>query len=1006
MPERSPFIKLVLCLSLLLFLPDSSYAAAGYNFDSWSTDDGLPQNSIQAILQTRDGYLWMTTLDGLVRFDGVRFTVYQRGITEGMSSNRLSGLFEDRDGTLWVGTEDRGVIRYKNGVFASFTTEEGLPHYQISAFGEDSDGNLLVRAAGRFVKWQDGKFVAVNAESNDAGRTGAVPAGSYSFRSLSLFDADMLYRYEGSRYEPYGIGRQYNAGKISSVYEDPRRALWVVTSEKRLFRLKADASVIEEVAVEGGLPDIRVEAVYDDDKGSIWLCTASSGLLLLRDGRLTLYGADKGFTAQRVISAYGDREGNVWLGTFNQGLYKMRRQTVAAYTEREGLPLNNIYTVYEDRAGGIWIGSWGGGLSLLKDGKLTGYARELGPAATHITALYEDSEQNLWVGSYNGGLFLVKDGRVTRLTRDEGLSSNGVSAFLQSRSGSLWVGTLDGLNSYRDGRFSSLGTKEGLVHPRIQAIYEDRSGNLWIGTFGGVSRYRDGSFTNLTERDGLSSNNIRSIYEDADGAIWLGTYDSGLNRLKDGKITRYTNKDGLFSNGAFQILEDSHDNLWISSNRGVYRVWRKELNDFAEGKIQSITSVSFDKRDGMPSSECNGGFQPAGWKTRAGLLMFPTQGGLAVIDPEAIKPAGQPPPVVIEDLIVDRKAMPYADKLEIYPGQENLEIQYTGLSFIKPDHIRFKYQLEGLDREWVEAGTRRAAYYSHLAAGEYTFRVIAANADGIWNTQGAVIRIVVHPPFWRTWWFLSLVTLAIAGLAFLAYEYRVLRLKRANAEKEAFSRQLIESQEAERKRIASELHDGLGQSLAIIKNRAALSLSTPTDHERALEQLDEIKEAASEAIDEVRHIAYDLRPYQLDKLGLTRAIRSVMEKLQNSNRLRVMTEIDEIDNIFPKELEINFYRIVQESISNIIRHAEAREVRVLIKRLETEVSLTIQDDGQGFNASEGLASDAQGRREGLGLIGIRERAHILGGRTVIHSGPGRGTTIMVKFNLKGSTDGG
>ncbi|MCA1557966.1 MAG: histidine kinase, partial [Acidobacteria bacterium] len=651
--------------------------------------------------------------------------------------------------------------------------------------------------------------------------------------------------------------------------------------------MKADASVIEEVMVRGGLPESRIEAIYDDDKGSLWICMASGGFVLLRDGRLSVYGAEQGFTGRRVISIFGDREGDVWLGTFNQGLYKMRLQTVAAYTEQDGLSLNNTYTVYEDREGSVWVGTWGGGLSRMKDGKFTSYESQLGPTTTHITALYEDDEQNLWVGSYNGGLFRMKDGRVTRLTRNEGLSSNGIYAILKSRSGDLWIGTLDGLNRYRDGRFSALTTKDGLVHPRIQAIYEDRAGNIWIGTFGGVSRYHDGRFTNLTERDGLSGNNIRSIYEDREGALWFGTYDSGLNRLKDGRITRYTMRDGLFSNGAFQILEDAHDNLWLSSNRGIYRVSRKELNDFAEGKIQSVTSISFDKRDGMPSSECNGGFQPAGWKTRAGLFMFPTQGGLAIIDPEAVRPSGQPPPVVIEGLVVDRKSLPFTDKLEIFPGQENLEIQYTGLSFIKPENIRFKYQLEGLDREWVEAGTRRTAYYSHLAPGEYTFRVIAANADGVWNTRGAMVRIIVRPPFWRTWWFLSLAALAVLGLAFLGYEYRVLRLKRAKAAQEAFSRLLIESQEAERKRIATELHDGLGQSLAIIKNRAALSLTTPEDHERALEQLTEITEAAGDAIDEVRHIAYDLRPYQLDKLGLTRAIQSMLEKIQGSNGLRV-----------------------------------------------------------------------------------------------------------------------
>jgi signal transduction histidine kinase len=409
----------------------------------------------------------------------------------------------------------------------------------------------------------------------------------------------------------------------------------------------------------------------------------------------------------------------------------------------------------------------------------------------------------------------------------------------------------------------------------------------------------------------------------------------------------------------------------------------------------------------MLNAECNGGRQPAGWKTRDGNLWFPTQDGVAIINPEDLRDSAQPPKVVIEDLLLDNKLSQAHGSLEISPGQENLQIRYTGLSFIRPQGIRFKYKLVGLDDDWVDAGNRRAAYYSHLPPGEFMFLVIAANSDGVWNREGALIRIVVHPPFWRTWWFLSLSVIFVLGAAVLVYEYRVMRLKKARAAQVVFSWQLIESQEQERKRIAAELHDSLGQSLAIIKSRAALSLSQPEDHEKAIEQLDEISAAAVYAIDEVREIAYNLRPYQLDRLGLTRALETMLKKTADSNNIKFQLEIDEVDGIFEKESEINLYRIVQESVGNILKHAEATEARVAIKKGEREVEITIQDNGKGFHPETAPLGEAG--RGGFGLFGIAERVHMMKGQHVINSTPGAGTTVTIKFDLKNKrerTNGG
>jgi hypothetical protein len=421
--------------------------------------------------------------------------------------------------------------------------------------------------------------------------------------------------------------------------------------------------------------------------------------------------------------------------------------------------------------------------------------------------------------------------------------------------------------------------QNNLVSDDVKVIHESADNTIWFGTYGGLSRYRDGVFTNYTTDDGLASNQVRSLYEDAENVLWVGSYDGGLTRFKDGKFTRYTIADGLFNDGVFQILEDSFRNLWMSSNRGIYRVAKSQLDDFADGKISRIESIAYDKSDGLLETECNGGQQPAGAKMRDGKLWFPTQGGVAVIDPETIKANPVAPPVTIEAAKIDGTNVVLKDEIEIAPGKNNLEISYTGLSFIKPEFVRFRYQLKGQDETWVEAGNRRTAYYPCLPQGEYVFAVIAANADGVWNETGASIKIKVAPVFYRTWWFVLLASILAACAVFAFYRWRMKRLEQAHHIQENFSRQLIESQEAERQRIAAELHDGLGQSLLVIKNRALLGKMSLDNRKESDEQFEEISGASSKAIEEVREIAYNLRPYHLDRLGLTQSIKAMLEPL-------------------------------------------------------------------------------------------------------------------------------
>ncbi|MBV9305516.1 MAG: hypothetical protein JOZ45_05235, partial [Acidobacteriaceae bacterium] len=675
-----------------------------------------------------------------------------------------------------------------------------------------------------------------------------------------------------------------------------------------------------------------------------------------------------------------------------QGLYRARKIPVTVYSQSQGLRDRNVYTVLEDHTGAIWLGCWPGTLSRFEYGRFTHYTRKDGLTGEQITSLYEDRSRRLWVGAYGDGMRVFQDGHFVIPRGPPRLRV--VKAILQDRQGAFWFGTEHELVRYKNGVATTYTTQDGLASSDVRVLIEDAAGDVWIGGYQGLTRFHAGQFTAYTERDGLPSSNIRALYQDAQGVLWIGTYDGGLGRFQAGKCTRYTIREGLFNNGVFQILEDARGNLWMSSNLGIYRVSKKELNEFAAGQRTSVTSIAYGKGDGLRNVECNGGHWPAGAKARDGKLWFPTQDGVAVINPDNLPANQTPPPVIIESCLVDRASVAMDGGVRVKPGQDDIEIHYTALSLMNSDRIRFRYILEGLDSEWVEAGTRRTVYYSHLPPGHYVFRVIAANSDGVWNTGGQTLSLAVMAPFYRTWWFTALAMLSAAALVIFVWQYRVAEWKRARAAQLAFSRQLIASQESERKRVAAELHDSLGQSLAILRNRALLSLQEPENHRRALEQLDEIAQGTSDAIDELKQIAYHLRPHHLERLGLSKSIEVMLDEISRAEEISMSADLDSVDTLLSPEAQINIYRIVQESAHNIVKHAQATEAKLTIRRADAGVEILVQDNGRGFTLEE-VGISAKPYR-GFGLMGMAERARMLGGDLTIDSKPGKGTTLKIK----------
>ena len=779
---------------------DPAKAITQFTHSAWVMEDGLPQNSIRAIAQTNEGYLWLATQAGLVRFDGVRFTVYNTVNTPALTNSNVMALLAAEDGTLWIGTHGGGLTRLKNGTFTTYTTGDGLSHDVIFTLYEDRSRNLWIGThGGGLSRWRNGSFTTFSTKD---GLSHNFVRAIYEDRQGDMWigtDGGGLNRFSGGRFTVFGKQHGLPSNIILSVNEDRDGGLWVGTYDGGVSR-RRDGK-FTSYSVKDGLPSNAASVLFRDRDGSLWVGTHGGGLSRWEDGTFVSLTTQYGLSDGGVRSIYEDHEGSLWIGTTGAGLHRLKDGKFTTFTTQEGLSSNLAYPIREDRAGNIWIGTEAGGLNRLSGRRVTTFSTKDGLANDYVWSIHEARDGTLWFGT-GGGLSRFKDGRFTTLTTRDGLANNMVWAVYESRDGSLWIGTFGGgLSRLKDGRFTVYTSDHGLPDTAVRAIQEDSAGTLWIGTnSGGLGRFAEGRFTTVTTEDGLSSNVVRSLYADEQGNLWIGTLGGGLNRLKDGRVTAYTTRNGLFDDVIWLILEDGLGNLWMSSSRGIFRVSKKDLNDFADGRIPSIASVAYGKADGVKSSQGVGGSQSVGWKARDGRLWFSTFKGVSVVDPQRLMTNTVPPPVIIEQIVVDGVTL--AADARVPAGRERFEFHYTGLSLLAPEKVRFKYKLEGLDRDWIDADKRRVAYYTNIPPGGYRFRVLASNNDGVWNETGAARAFDVAPHFYQTYLFYALCLGAALMLGRPLYFLRVKQLKTRQAELETIveerTRQLTNAQEIAR----------------------------------------------------------------------------------------------------------------------------------------------------------------------------------------------------------------
>jgi signal transduction histidine kinase/ligand-binding sensor domain-containing protein/CheY-like chemotaxis protein len=810
-------------------------ATAGLNPDKqigqyvrtvWEAAAGLPQNSAQAMLQTRDGYVWIGTEEGLVRFDGETFDVFNHQNTPGLPGRDVRCLFEAPDGSLWIGMVG-GLGRLKDGQFTGFSLANGLSHDWILALTGDRAGNVWLGTSGggllRFANGTSTPFTTRNGLPDNfvlavkETRDGSIWIGTNGGLTRMTGDAQVTYTTRD------GLPDNH----VRALWEDRDGSLWIGTAKGLVNHRDGK---FETYTTRDGLTDDVVTALYQDAEGSLWIGT-NGGVSRRHGSGFDRFTEKEGLNYNSVGSLTGDREGNLWIGTDGGGVTKLTERSFSTLSTQEGLSSVIARTVIEGRDGTIWIGTQGGGLNRVRDRRVVSvYTLRDGLPGDTVTALLERPDGGIWIGTA-AGLAQVQQGRVS-VVRADLFQSDSIRALFETRDHALWVGTSGaGLKILRDGQVTVWNAKSGLSDV-VRSFYEDPDGTVWVGSDAGLSRYVSGRFETFGAAQGIFRKGVMTISGDADGTIWAGTYGDGLYRYKDKTFMHFSTANGLFDDNVFQIVDDGRGSLWMTCNRGVFRVSKQMLLDVGNARVKQIVSASFGGTDGIQAAEFNGNAQPAGFRAHDGTLWFPTIKGVVSVRPDALIVNRLPPPVVIERLVADRRPVALRGDIRLPPGHGELEFHYTALSFTDPASVRFKYQLKGFDRDWVDAGRRREAHYTNLPAGSYQFQVVAQNNDGVWSAQGSTVSIRLEPHFYETTLFYAAVALAIglgvSGL--IRLRVRRMRQQAATLEQIVEDRtRALREEVSERRRAEEALRAAKDE--AVLANRAKGQFLANMSHE-------------------------------------------------------------------------------------------------------------------------------------------------------------------------------
>lgn len=988
----------------------------GYNFKVFRNDpedsNSISSNNIWSLMTDRSGNIWVGTKTGELNRYNPRTEKFVRWKIESdmAEENTITCSYEDKNGNIWIGTYRDGLYKLdpKTNKIDHWSSDpnnsKSLSHYYVRSITGDGYGNIFVATYIGFNK--------INPSvSNDFERHYYNPSDSKSISnniiwsiSKSSLDSNQIWLGTAnglticnmventfSRIDvpnPQNLLYGTNVGQVIEQMIEGEKIIWV-NSYAGLLKMNLTSGETKRFLYDEydqqSLIDNQINQIFKDLSGVIWIAT-DNGISYLspkntrfNSGESNLLGSKSSnlLLRKNITAIVETPDSKIWFGT-TEGLYYLfaANNKLFSYPGFENTP---VWSLVSGNSNDLWVGTFGTGLNqiFLQTGIVKTWNLDRPEIKTQAVyynkSLLKDKKDNIWVGYWGAGVCRINP---------------------RTKQYDLWL--------------NDPGNPNSLSNNDVWVIKEDKFGRVWLGTRGGGLNLFEEADEVIFHRwmkqekngQGLNSNNIYSIcmsssqsLKENEVVLWIGT-DNGLNKFSvrsksvdiydfDVEVISFSVNDGLPNNSVKSILEDDQGNLWLGTGQG-----------FSFFDTRNNLFTSFTTSDGLPGSVFN--FESAA-KLKNGLMFFGSTNGLASFSPNEITLSSFIPPIQITDFFVNNKpvnpgkgsllerSIVFTDNIILDYDQDVFTFEFAALDYSSPNSIQYAYIMEGFDNDWVYSGNRRLATYTNLNPGEYAFKVKATNADGVWNENVKAIAIIVKPPFWMAWWFRGMIIVLFLSIGPFIYYRKVNQLKKEKQLQLEFSKQLIQSQEIERKRIASELHDSLGQDLLVIKNLALMNKNKN-------EQFDEISKTAGLAIDEVRRISYNLHPYQLDRLGLSKAIKSMFTNIEGVSKIKFDLNIGDVDNLFKKEKEINIYRIIQECVTNIIKHSDAVNARVFVKKAGTILSIEIADDGKGFNY-ESIKSESKG----FGLKNLENRVSFLGGKLEVKSNKEFKTEIKVKI---------
>jgi signal transduction histidine kinase/ligand-binding sensor domain-containing protein len=956
-----------------------------YAHTSWKIRDGFSKGTIVAIAQTPDGYLWLGTEFGLLRFDGVRNVVWEPPAGETLPSSWVRSLLTGRDGTLWIGTL-KGLVSWKNRRLTQYPRTAGMG---VDTLLEDRHGTVW---AGGF-DVPDGKLCAIDRNTGatqchgEDHTLGSYVASLFEDASGNLWvGAETgLWRWHPDHPQRYQELQGMNLAE--AMIESADRAL-IIASRAGLRQL-VDGRIQDRPIP--GAPRLRPRHLLADRDGGVWMATLGEGVAHAHEGRTDVFAQSDGLSGDHVHRVFEDREGSIWVLT-DGGLDRFREFAVSTISVKQGVSSTAVGSVAAASDGSVWIGT-ARGLNTWRDGRI-----EVHHEVQNVASLLHDDRGRFWVSTYQQVGYL-ENGRFVAVS---GVPDGNTRSMTVDRRGDLWIASQSlGLFRVRDGRavesipWTSLGRKDF-----ASVIVADHArGGVWLGFYrGGIAYFADGRILEgYGPAEGLGGGVVSDFHLDPDGTLWAST-EGGLSRLKEGRVNTLTTKNGLPCDTVHWLAEDDAHNFWVYTACGLMRIARADLEAWAaasgdhNGARRTLPAVVFDASDGVRSYAASSGWRPLVAKSLDGRLWFLQLDGISVVDPRRLPVNAVPPPVHIEAITADRtthEVASIAGPIRLPPLIRDLQIDYTALSLVAPEKMRFRYLLEGYDRDWQDVGTRRQAFYNSLPPRTYRFRVTASNNSGVWNDAGAAIEFSIAPAYYQTTWFGALsIGMAFAAV-WAAHRVRVRIVERHEREISALNERLMKAQEQERMRIAGELHDGVMQQMLAVTMMLGTAKRRIPDGLDAKATIDKAQEKLIQVGTDIRQISHDLHPPVLQEAGLPQAVHAYCEEFSASSGTPVSCDVDEAARELSRGAALAIFRVVQEALGNAAKHAHAKRITVALKRSGGTVSLAVSDDGIGFDPTR------LGTSGGMGLIMMRERASQLNGTFEFASAPGHGTTIRV-----------